>query len=193
MKYKIDSIRERGLMSSTNDLVTSFMSKLQLKDDEEQTIHSFIRIYNYNYRDVSLDEANHYAVCMPIGSTELLAVCVIETNFTHIEVKNIAYCDDFCVSIFLSDMASYLMEYRNVPVILSCGNDDLYRILINLRTTVNGERIPIFEKRICDNRISCIEETNIPWNNEWEHVFVCDINTEDKLIVIDDIIKQEKF
>ena len=192
MKYKIDCIRERGLMSSTNDLVTSFMSKIQLKDDEEQTIHRFIRNYNYNYRDVSLDEANHYAVCMPIRSTELLAVCVIETNFTHIEVKNIAYCDDFCVSIFLSDMALYLMEYRNVPIILSC-DDNLYRTLINLKTTVNGERIPIFEERICDHRINCIQETNIPWNNEWRYVFICDINTEDKVIVIDDIIKQEKF
>lgn len=192
MKYKLDCIEDRGLMSSTDHLITSFVSKLQLKTYEELMIHRFLHAFKCD-TSVSMNTTNYYAICMPIGSPELLAVSVIEITPAYTEVKSIAYSDFSCVSIFLSEMASYLIEYREVPIILNCDNHHLVEVIKNLKTTIKGERIPLFETRVCDEYSGCIEKTNIYWNNEWGNVFFCDISVKDNVFVIDETIKQEKF
>lgn len=192
MKYKLDCIEDRGLKTSTDHLITSFVSKLQLKTYEELMINRFLHAFKYDI-SVSMNTTDYYAICMPFGSTELLAVSVIEITSAYIEVKSIAYSDFSCVSIFLSEMASYLIEYREVPIILNCDDHKLVEVIKNLKTTIKGKRIPIFETRVCDKHSACIEETNIHWCNEWGNIFFCDISVKDNVFVIDETIKQEKY
>jgi len=192
MKYKLDCIDDRGIVSSTDHLITSFVSKLQLKTYEELMIHRFLYAFKCDI-SVSMNEINYYAICMPVGSTELLAVSAIEITSAYIEFKSIAYNDISCLSIFISEMASYLIEYRELPIILNCDNHELVEVTKNLKTTIKGKRIPIFRTRVCDKHSGCIEGTNIHWNNEWGNVFFCDISVKENVFAIDETIKQENF